>query len=463
MLSLRKGDHHGVLKQQQPSPHNNKNNNNHPISSTSAEASDQSLVSSVGGFDKFCAFIVQQYRNLNDNRRLFQGSADAVQQTLHNSTFKMVIDVGTSMFNADSSAAGASPQLPTSPNGLSGAFSGFPTSNTSSSTSSSAANQAAPMSPLQIAVAAAALNNNIQLFNSLQQSQPLNPNGNGSAQPAFPEFVPRDNGFAQARWNVSDLAETTMLESDISPPQGLADVGANVGDQIAATATGEKKKRNKSASASRRKQTSPGKVISRNDNDNDGSSSSGNGSPQPSTSGASASSNSPSKEEKKASKRSLNAANKPFSCEVSGCKKSYVHEFNLAKHMLVVHQGYKADTAANVVVSNGGDGGDAQQQQQQLLNTESIFNSSQPSPDKATPQHGKRPRLDEHADEEEEEEVNEAGGEEAAAEADNAAEQLFSSSDHHYQQQQQQLGDYASMPNDLFMAFLQESFLNTPP
>ena len=281
--------------------------------------------------------------------------------------------------------------------------------------------------------------------------------------------MPRDNGFAQARWNVSDLAETTMLESDISPPQGLADVGANVGDQIAATATGEKKKRNKSASGSRRKQTSPGKVISSSSNDNDGSgsSSSGNGSPQPSTSGASASSNSPSKDEKKASKRSLNAANKPFACEVSGCKKSYVHEFNLAKHMLVVHPGYTmaAADAASVVVSNdGGDVGDAQQQQQQqLLNIESIVNSSQPSPDKASPQHGKRPRLDEQAAaEEEEEEVNEASGEEAAAEADNA-EQLFSSSDHHYQQQQQQLGDYASMPNDLFMAFLQESFLNTPP
>ena len=272
----------------------------------------------------------------------------------------------------------------------------------------------------------------------------------------------RDNGFVQARWNVADLAETTMLESDISPPQG-ADVGANVGDQIAATATGEKKKKNKSASASRRKQTSPGKVISSNDNDNDGSSSSGNGSPQPSTSGASASSNSPSKDEKKASKRSLNAANKPLPCEVSGCKKSYVYEYNLFKHMLAVHTDYTmaAADAASVVVSNGGDGGDAQQQQQQqqpLLNTESIVNSSQPSPDKASPQHGKRPRLDEHA--EEEEEVNEAGGEEAAAEADNA-EQLFSSSDHY--QQQQQLGDYASMPNDLFMAFLQESFLNTPP
>ncbi len=322
------------------------------------------------------------------------------------------------------------------------------------------------------------MNNNIQLFNSLQQSQSLNPtgNGNGSAQqvagnvqPAFPEFVLRDNGFVQARWNVADLAETTMLESDISPPQG-ADVGANVSDQIAATATAEKKKKNKSASGSRRKQTSPGKVISSSSsNDNDGSgSSSGNGSPQLSTSGAAStsSSSSPSKDEKKASKRSLNAANKPFACEVSGCKKSYVHEFNLAKHMLVVHQGYKADTAANVVVSNDGDGGDAQQQQQQqqLLNIESIVNSSQPSPDKAaTPQgHGKRPRLDEQAEEEEEEEeVNEAGEEEAAAEADNAAEQLFSSSDHY--QQQQQLGDYASMPNDLLMAFWQGSFLNTPP
>lgn len=52
----------------------------------------------VDDFTKFLLFSGQLHKSLTDSKRILHGVSSTVERTLHNSVFKMAIEVGTSMF-----------------------------------------------------------------------------------------------------------------------------------------------------------------------------------------------------------------------------------------------------------------------------------------------------------------------------------------------------------------------------